>query len=597
VFSFVLIASMGTTFAWPDQDISVYNTGGSEKLDPRGAQMLVNMGFAGMGYCPRAFVNEHNAARQTSLFEWIFKADDVAESIHRAVKTLEAYKRTGSTFFDMNPNYDDGAYELTGKARLEVQEQFGTLDNAKEKIGFCLTALVAIATGKPLIGGLPIHCPDRHCHLHIGNPAEATPLIHHHAMEHDDLPVHDVPRPAGWPRGPEALHAAGALAVFAPQWGLQAIVTRAQVPVVFAEGKMHLRHGVVVSFRGTTSFSSMHAAHPLDNVPGEAHVVDRGTAEEVASGAANHQWAMNLRTKLTRVLNGAYGGVRTDRFHTMDGISHEAALLMGISTGSIRPQHMPKIFDGTDRARTGGVCDAVREVTDGHGALPIFVTGHSKGGALSILGSYLLQLCLEYHDAPSRVTTVLSVEGPRTGDSAWAAEFLQYMEARALQLDGSRFNVFRTVKRNDPVTEGPPPTGRHRHVPGLLMVPVVTALDVAGGGPAAIRLPPVYVCDRTESLRTALEWDVSRPQRGRVFPAQLPAQRTWDSIGGECLIQSDERMPDVFPANALEGGRLDGVQCNLCTGARDRNCVEADYKAGESVQTVCCLPLLRFERG
>lgn len=540
--------------------------------------MLVNMGFAGMGYCPRAFVNEPNDNRQGSLFQWVFAVGDAEVSIARATSTLEAYSSLESTFLDKVPALPSNAYHLTGRARHAVAHQFGTLRNAREKIGFCLTALVAIATGRPVLAGLPIDCDPAPCRVHIRRPAAASPLIREGAMGLNHLLIDRLPNPAGWPRGGDALDASSALAVFAQHWGVQAIVVKASVPVVFEEGKMHMRPGILVSFRGTTSFSAKHALHPGNNQPGQHHVVDDGSPEDIADGAAHHQWAMNLRTRLSNVLNGAFGG--PDGFRTMDGISHEAALLVGLDVG-IAPRHLPEIFEGGDRGVPGNVCDAVRRLSGGARGVPVFVTGHSKGGALSILGSFLLQLCLVKHNSPSRVTTILSVEGPRTGDAAWVRTFTGYMQHTAAELGHARFNVYRTVKRNDPVTEGPLPSSDHRHMPGLLMVPVVTALDVRSDEPT-VRLPPVFVCDQTEDLAQIVEWDRSRPQRGRVYKAPLPPHSEWSEHGGECKIQSATRDREVLPANAIEGGRLDGVTCNLCIrGTRD-SCVEADYKPSES---------------
>jgi hypothetical protein len=633
----VLAASLTAVLGWPDQDVAFFDEAGTKLLTKQGAEMLVNMGFAGMGYCPLALATHRNA-KQGTLFEWVFGAGSHKESMARAQATLEAYERPGSQFFEYTPTQEigDSVYGIPGDAVAAIEDQFGSKSNAREKTGFCLTAIMAIASGRPLLAGKPIHCHEDECRAFINTPKHDSNTIYSQAKTLSEVQVVGFPIVQGWPHGPEALHPSAIRVVVSLPWGLQAIVVHARIPVAFSGNHLRMVPGILVTFRGTTSFHITHAVHVFENKPG-ADLSKEDDMERQATRAAKHQWAMNIRQELTELLVRSVcgSGPEFQGIKTHDGLSHEAAVLVGFPPLKIEVEeeaeeveeelvsfsglpfpwenvkksrvkaHIPRVIKPSDdlyeqgKGEMGGICDAVLELSNGGAdALPIMTTGHSKGGALSILGAYLLQQCLVKSGVKPRVTTVMSVEGPRTGDQNWGQHYIQFMTAAASDIEGkdkkkARFNVYRVVKRGDPVPEQPiPQFVGYRHMPGLLVLPVVTALDVNLKAKIPIvSLPPVFVCDLImfEDLGLSLHLDVERNQLG-VLKLSGKDQHP----GGDCV---DQAYGNIVPADLIVAGWLEGPTCTLCTGSGSpKGCQEQDYSYSESSCMGCSVARCDMDR-
>ncbi|KAA0147634.1 hypothetical protein FNF29_07189 [Cafeteria roenbergensis] len=583
----VISAIMGAAMAWPARDMDIAH--GRPEDDGKGADKIVHLGFAGMGYCPYAFFAAENR-NQGTLASYILDAPSHKEAVERLSHTLHDYLREGSQFLDGTPAPHTVAYSLSGRAHAALVEQFGSVKNSREKIGFCLTAMAAIVTGRPVVAGRLITCSHENgCTVRVGNTKSSLLKTRADAFTAESVEVVGMSRPQQWPHGHSAIDASSARVVFARFWGLQAIVTKARIPVVHkptqpgARRVLHMDHGILVSFRGTTSFSALNAVQIKSTTPGK-RLLAKPTAsdKDIASKAGNHQWAMNMRTDLTSYLVDSPGGEDEPEpdAKTIDGISHEAMLLVnGELHGSpTRPYNTPEIHQvGRERDFVPSVCQVVKEMVADQDDIPVMTTGHSKGGALSILGAFLLRRCLK--DTRAKVTTVVSVEGPRVGNGAFVQRFVESLKAatEATQSEtGWEFNVFRVVKKNDPVTEQPfPSKGDHRHVPGLLSVPVVTMLDEdVLANPPRVKLPPVFVCDSSNSVSTIVGWDAVRRQRGYLT---LPKTNNLGRAQDVCIRTSDGT---TIATDLLQGGRLAGVTCNLCTAQqkpRD-SCEEKDYR-------------------
>jgi hypothetical protein len=605
------LVGLSAVCAWPDQDVELVRNNAHQTR--RGAEMLANMGFAGLGYCPVAFVTQPNEQDRT-LFEWIFEPDEPQDSVLRASATLEAFEQAGASFFAGEFPPTSPVYTVSNLVKESIKSQFLPLKRSFEKINFCLTALLAIASGHPVVAGKRMHCPEppEPCTVHIGQPDRATNVVHAGATGLMDLDVYLSPSQGViWPRGAAAMpRMSDARVVWSEHWGLQAIVARAMVPVVYAANKMEMRDGLVVAFRGTSAYhhasniglsatkihcmgdkccgSTTLGCKLTETRPGKAFVDHKDTnPSSINHQAGGHQWLMNLKADLSDWLSREllrvedsyplHKSPRITDFATHEGISYEAAHIVGFppevdwgfSSDEKEKLEVPVINGrGIGTKSKGGVCRAVLALTNGgQAAVPILVTGHSKGGALSIIGSYLLQKCLSRRDAAPRVTTVVSVEGPRTGDEAWVKEFYGFLADEAKALD-ARFNVYRVVKRGDPVPEAPTPGGGMRHVPGLLMVPVLTVLDRSAGG---VTLPTVWTCDLTLVMQFCLDWDLARSQRGEPDTDNVRSQiimagnaqdrfNLFKAHGGPC---KDQLWDSKVPADFIIGG-YSPTKCTRC---------------------------------
>jgi hypothetical protein len=516
----------------------------SGNFDTTVRRLTTTMGsWAGLAYCPAAFLIQRSSDPRAgtackprgvgcTFLEWAMTAD------------LDALKDARDWLITGNPAFPK-AYRLTQTVHDALKHQFPKQSGGSslDKVEMCFAAIVSMRTRQPTVGSMMLEhdgalrwmapnfkfrelqtCPNLQqlSRIEVTNPIP----------DHMDSLVH-----------PTSVHV-----VWEPKWGLQAVVFAADVPSLKPGAKVHDRAalsyepGIVVAFRGTTSNSLLqpvYASLRSGQSDPRSLIIDADTPEDEQQAHGYHQWVMNLRNHLVDIRDTNKGlGLPDVEFpvadfnpKTIEGITTEARTLVhpGPAPNHGEPKtkgvgSVPPDKDWSD----GSVIHAINQVVEWYGRhrgaakladIPIVVTGHSKGGALSILGSYLIA---EHLNVPhARVRTVISVEGPRTGNPAWAQQYL----ARMRKHDPA-FNFFRIVKKGDPVSEEPFPrndkrVGVYAHVPGLLSVPVMTMLDVIEGPDQdviKVQFPPIFVCDLRFHARAAIEADFYRPQLGSLKP-------------------------------------------------------------------------------
>jgi hypothetical protein len=647
----VLAAMAAMARAWPQQIIGSIGGTGHEMSQHA---LVARIGaLAGLSYCPLAFLsvpnyygNQPDPEHQKGLtfFDYVMQSGlPEQERLERLAQSIAVFGITSKPFFD---EWDEGENQWVVKpfdasvpkryrfskevvAALGIQHVGG---NAQSKIGMCIACLMSMTTGQPTIDGYPL--------VVDGAESRLAPyyVVSDGQLRSEDPSLRMKPLPTlHVPLGEHAFEVRSSRQLIVAPWGLAATVTVGKVPVVKAgdtpssPADVGFEDGIIISIRGTTSEKSgLHKAvkdHVLwknlgrgQNYKG-AKIKEFTDFEQQRKSEGYVQWTNNFDTVLIPAPEGMFP------FHDADakvhrGLVSEAHRLVEGSTVQTPGLNSFEKKDQTAGLRSkavswepsdlgasvgaqevGGLKDVIQDVISSsnlrertnRARVRVFVGGHSKGGGLAILVAGMLA-----KDHRLEIVTVTSVEGPRTGNTAFVKGLIQSL------MDGSPdFNVFRIVRQDDAVPQSPPPRGPSKikaryyaHAPGLISIPF-GAVTVAQEPGAENRweLPPMWMCDVIDdggelvpaTLGDSLELDGIRPQRGvpgavgalvNKFPRKVRPGMLELANKDRCIqFRADGTQESVSP-ESITAGQLPGSVCgNLLDPAEMRvECKELNPK-------------------
>lgn len=114
---------------------------------------------------------------------------------------------------------------------------------------------------------------------------------------------------------------------------------------------------------------------------------------------------------------------------------------------------------------------------------PLFITGHSLGGAMALLAAELLA------EAGCYIQAVYTFGGPRVGNGAWAKSYDAFLDRRL------RDRTWRVVNEEDIVPRLPGSLIGYRHAGHEVFLPADTHVLEMGAPGAVSRIAPDYILD------------------------------------------------------------------------------------------------------